>query len=229
MTVIKVCDVRTREIGSYCAALTVDMVGLHCVWQPPTPEKLTVFRAIREATWPQCKCVLVTRQTDIETVADMMVGIEWDYIQLHADWDPEGIFLLRTELRKRGMQPGLIGVVEASTSGVSRLKGVAEVTDLILLDSSIRGGSGTTAATANIERAVSLLGSKAFLIAGGLRAENVRWWIAQYHPWGVDVQSGVEKPGGSRQKDPELIREFVMTVRYQRDDVETERYPRERK
>jgi len=213
MTVIKICDVRTPEVASSCAALGVDMIGLHCIWHPPTVEQLAVFREIRDVTRPKCKCVLVTRQQDIPTIIDMTAGGEWSYIQLHANWSPEAILRLRAELRERGMEPGLIGVVEVSRSGVSRLQAVAGVVDLLLLDSSIRGGSERTAAAVDMERAVSLVGSEPFLIAGGLRAENVRWWIERFRPWGVDVQSGVEQPGGGRQKDLELLREFVATVR----------------
>jgi phosphoribosylanthranilate isomerase len=50
-----------------------------------------------------------------------------------------------------------------------------------------------------------------FVLAGGLKVENVGDAIATLEPWGVDVASGVEaRPG---KKDPEKVRAFVRAVR----------------
>jgi phosphoribosylanthranilate isomerase len=220
MTRIKICDVRTPEIAAACASFHVDMIGLHCIWHRPTPDRLATFRAIRDAVECKCKLVLVTRQSEVSTVADMVSCFPWDYVQLNADWTPESILRLKACLLGRETRPGIIGVVEVSTLGLSRLEGIVRVADLVLLDSSIRGGSGTMASTADMESAVSIARSKPFLIAGGLRARNVSWWIGKYRPWGVDVQSGVEQPGGGRQKDLALLREFVAAVRVPAGDTE---------
>lgn len=52
---------------------------------------------------------------------------------------------------------------------------------------------------------------KQFLLAGGLHPGNVRDAIHALRPDGVDVSSGVEKPGGG--KDGRLVDEFVAAVR----------------
>jgi phosphoribosylanthranilate isomerase len=49
------------------------------------------------------------------------------------------------------------------------------------------------------------------LVAGGLRPDNVDAALAALTPYGVDVSSGVEFPGGG--KDPRLVRAFVEAVR----------------
>jgi len=50
-----------------------------------------------------------------------------------------------------------------------------------------------------------------FVVAGGLRPENVHSALDTLHPWGVDVASGVEAHPGK--KDPEKVRAFVRAVR----------------
>ena len=49
------------------------------------------------------------------------------------------------------------------------------------------------------------------MLAGGLTAANVGAAIAQVHPWGVDVATGVEASPG--RKDPRKLRAFVVAAR----------------
>ena len=49
------------------------------------------------------------------------------------------------------------------------------------------------------------------MLAGGLTAANVGEAIAQVHPWGVDVATGVEASPG--RKDPRKLRAFIVAAR----------------
>jgi phosphoribosylanthranilate isomerase len=49
------------------------------------------------------------------------------------------------------------------------------------------------------------------VLAGGLTPSNVADAIAQVHPWGVDVVTGVESSPG--RKDPVKVRAFVAAAK----------------
>ncbi|MGE5736147.1 MAG: phosphoribosylanthranilate isomerase [Acidobacteriota bacterium] len=85
----------------------------------------------------------------------------------------------------------------------------------MFLDSGTSEIPGGTGKTFDWEKAFSLTEQlrKAYdiVIAGGLTPANVQQAISKFHPFGVDVVSGVEaRPG---RKDPEKIRAFIDAVR----------------
>jgi phosphoribosylanthranilate isomerase len=74
------------------------------------------------------------------------------------------------------------------------------------------GGTGKTFDWDEAARALKAVhGSTRVVVAGGLRPENVRAAMLMFHPWGVDVVSGVELEPG--RKDPEKVRAFTAAVR----------------
>jgi phosphoribosylanthranilate isomerase len=92
-----------------------------------------------------------------------------------------------------------------------RVSAYGEAGHLVTLDRLVAGIPGGTGERFDwtVAEEMSRRGHS-FLLAGGLRPENVAEAIARVKPWGVDVSTGVETDG---KKDPEKIRDFVRSAR----------------
>jgi phosphoribosylanthranilate isomerase len=88
--------------------------------------------------------------------------------------------------------------------------GQAGLTDRVLIDSKVGAATGGTGMPFDWTAAQGVFApSQAvrLILAGGLRPENVAEAIAQLHPWGVDVASGVESMPG--RKDAARVKQFI--------------------
>lgn len=129
-----------------------------------------------------------------------------DALQLHGDETPE--FCRR--LAEEGIRFAKAIPVDAN----SALPGAPDFsTNTFLLDSRASGkfgGSGETfpwSLGADFVRAHPAL---KVILAGGLTPENVAAAVAQVHPFGVDVTTGVESSPG--RKDPARLRAFFAAL-----------------
>lgn len=91
----------------------------------------------------------------------------------------------------------------------------AGLSDRVLIDSKVGSAGGGTGVSYNWlaarEAFASAPSNLHLIVAGGLRPDNVARAIAQLHPWGVDVVSGVESAPG--RKDPTLLAAFIANAR----------------
>ncbi len=146
-------------------------------------------------------------------------------VQLHGDFNPTLIAALKDGTRGRLR---VLQVVSFAREGGSEAERQFEVTlrnvfvdgkvDAVLLDTAKSGISGGTGLTFNWPRAAEIIrrvwpreSHCRLIVAGGLRPENVTAAIAQLHPWGVDVVSGVEASPGA--KDSARVRDFIDAAR----------------
>lgn len=91
---------------------------------------------------------------------------------------------------------------------LEKLVTAASPPDAILLDSG--AGSGKTFDWRGVRSFLTGTEMK-FIVAGGLNPENVSVALRMFHPYGVDVVSGVETSPGK--KDPDKLKAFVAAVR----------------
>lgn len=135
-----------------------------------------------------------------------------DVMQLHGSFSPEDIVRMRDDFE--GELWAVVPVDETASALPQGWDILADVSDALLLDTSVRGVSGGTgkpfdwlAAAPSIRHAALQL---PIVLAGGLNPGNVGDAISALHPTVVDVSSGVESAPGI--KAPSLMRAFADAV-----------------
>lgn len=219
---IKICDIRESRIVKFCEQQGIDFFGIHQIQYPLTNEKKKLVEEIRKIT-SNIKLVLVTKEEDINKLMEMCLQCKWDYIQLHSKINLEKTIELKNRFKDNRIDTGIISVIGMSELNEYNIEKMSEISDFLLFDSSIRGGTGVRASNELIKRIPKLVNGKKFFIAGGLNDENVLEVIKSCNPYAVDVQSGVEYkiPELKHVKDPDKIRKFSNVVKkelYRNDD-----------
>lgn len=198
MTGVKICgltDVEEAELLNQCGAAYAGMV----LFYPHSRRNISLEKArdILEALRPDICRVAVTVSPDREQ-AVLCRDAGFDYLQVHGECRPE--------LLGEGLLPVLQAVNVGDGSGAllehERIAGY-------VFDGR-RPGSGESFDW-RILRDFDRRG-KLFMLAGGLRAENVAEGIRMVRPDIVDVSSGVERYDG-RGKDAGRIAAFMEAVK----------------
>lgn len=142
-----------------------------------------------------------------ETIADDAATAGLDVVQLHSSSDEAFVDAIRQ--RFGGEIWRVIRV--SDVADVAVLRGAGEGVDAVVVDTLVPGMAGGTGVALDWERLAAALDAAGrpsrFVLAGGLRPENVARAVALVAPDVVDVSSGVEASTGI--KDHERMRAFA--------------------
>ena len=164
------------------------------------PAAADIIRSLR----PPARGVLITYLSEAAGVADFCRAMGARTVQLHGD-------ISRAELeRLRSMDPTLT-ILKSLVVGrhpapvLERLVSeLAPLVDGFITDTYApeTGASGATGRTHDwkVSRRLVELSPRPVILAGGLTPLNVRQAIATVGPAGVDVHTGVEDAGGSKDR-----------------------------
>lgn len=198
MTKIKLCGLRSAEDIAAVNAAAPDYAGFILTqrfWRYVPPEQV---KQLRRALSGGIETVGVIVDEPVEYAAALLNEGVVDSLQLHGGETEAYISALRA------LAPG------HALCRALRIKGREDLTaaractaDRLLLDSG--AGCGQT-----FDWSLTAGFGRPFILAGGLNAQNVAAAIAQVHPWGVDVSSGIET---DKRKDARKIQAFVNAVR----------------
>ena len=129
----------------------------------------------------------------LEELQEVSREVSLDLIQIHGDYDEA--------CRSLGLP-----IIRALAVGKDKQL-FSEVADYYLFDAPT-AGSGVRFDWEAFDAQNAI---KPYFIAGGLTPENVTDCIAHFHPYAVDVSSGVETDG---KKDVDKIKAFIKGVKH---------------
>jgi len=208
MAIIKICGIRSIEDALATVASGADTLGFHVgligARAPIESENAGQIIAKLPAG---VSSVMVTSIAEPERLIELARATGAKILQLYGDATPETILEV-----KKALPVQIWKVLNVSDEGsIEEAKKYEESADAIALDTlnketGVRGGTGKTHDW-NISRKIVESISIPVILAGGLNPENVAEAIRTVKPYGVDVNSGVSNPDGT--KDIEKVRSFV--------------------
>lgn len=213
---VKICGLQTTAHALAAATAGADLIGLNFFSGSrrfiDTATARAIVAALHAHPGPRPQIVgLFVNESDT-TITRVCAEVGLDLVQLSGDESPElahaiGRPLLKT-IRLDG-SPAEAAWIALARQGAASPAGPTPG-PLLLVDAAVPGAYGGTGARADWGRAAALAQEIPLLLAGGLGPANVAAAIAQVHPWGVDVSSGVETDGV---KDATKIAAFVTAAK----------------
>jgi phosphoribosylanthranilate isomerase len=211
MTKIKFCGLTRADDAKHAEFLGADYGG---VVFAESPRHVTAddARAIFEAA-PGLKRVGVVSKQGTAALLRTARAADLQVLQLHGAFTMLDINELRQEFD--GEIWAVLPVPSDSPALPNGWDELADVSDALVLDTSVGGVSGGTGRTFDWDVIAShtreLLADIRIVVAGGLNPGNVAAAIPLLRPAIVDVSSGVEASPGK--KDPFLMNAFARAVR----------------
>jgi phosphoribosylanthranilate isomerase len=207
-TRIKFCGMTRAGDVRLASELGVDAVGF--VFAPGSPRRVEPeeARVLRNAMEPLVDAVALFKDNPIEEVREVVKQVRPSLLQFHGNEDDAfcrsfGISYIKG-IPMRGLDPAQRA--GQATQLQLRFPGAAA----FLFDGHAQGQAGGTGQMFDWSTIPTGMG-KPFVLAGGLRPDNVFDAVISTLPWGVDVASGIETAPGI--KDGDKMRRFVEEVR----------------
>ena len=197
MTRLKMCGLRRAEDIEAANRLMPEYIGF--VFAPASRRFISLEEAaaLRQALSPGIRAVGVFVDEDAETVARLLESGVIDIAQLHGNEDEAYIARLKARTGKPVIRAFRVKNAEDLRAAE------ASPADMILLDAG--AGDGKTFDWSMLSSV-----SRPYFLAGGLTPENTAEAVKRYHPFAVDVSSGIETDGF---KDCNKMRAFMRAVR----------------
>ncbi|GAC58249.1 N-(5'-phosphoribosyl)anthranilate isomerase [Gordonia hirsuta DSM 44140 = NBRC 16056] len=195
---VKVCGLTTVDDVAVAVEAGADAIGVVINRTSPRAVTPDLARSIIAAADGAVETVLVVNDMPAEDAARLAGRIGATVLQLH------GAYTAADFAAARALFPRLWRATSLAHDPDLTVGAYGE--QVLLLDAPQPGSGrqwdlGALADTAP---------SGDWILAGGLRPDNVARAIAQARPWGVDVSSGVESSPGV--KDHGKIREFLSSA-----------------
>ncbi len=206
---IKVCGITRLQDALAAVAAGVDALGFIFFERSPRAVSPEDARVIIEHLPPFVDTVGVFVDREPSEVEEIVQFCRLGYVQLHGQESPkycERLARLTAPCQLiKALRLGGPAVTPEEVAPYARhVKG-------FLLDTWKQGMAGGTGTSFDWSLVRTLNLQRPFILAGGLDPESVVAAIEAAHPYGVDINSGVESAPGI--KDPDRIIELVRAIR----------------
>ena len=201
---IKICGI--NDIQSMNAALDnkANYVGLVFYKKSPRNISIELSKELLIRRNSYTKIVVLTVDPDDILISNIIFNIQPDFIQLHGQESPERCKAIKTKFNIPIIKG--IGITSKEQLIYSTMK-YGDVSDILLLDapsSKLPGGNG---AKFNWKVLKNYNYKKKWMLAGGLKFNNITEAIKITNAPAIDVSSGVEVHKGI--KDSKLIKQLI--------------------
>ncbi len=204
MTWIKICGTTDERDADVAIRAGANALGFIMTGSPRQVSDSTAY-SIGTIVPRGVETIGVFVNEQLKTLVETARFCKFSGVQLHGDEDAAYIDRLRVEL------PGvkILKAVPAASLNGSQISNP----DAWLIDSAQGPQRGGTGKRFDWRESVSQIRKlrQPVIIAGGLNPQNVQEALGIFHPWGVDVVSGVESYPG--RKHPGLVAQFIDAVR----------------
>jgi len=221
MTRVKICGITRPADRDVAVDAGADAIGIISGVTVDTPREVDEQTAadLAGGVPPFVTSVLVTMPGAVQEAVRRVETVRPDVVQVHSGLTPAELGALG-----RRVDATVIAVVDATQDGI---KDYADAADALLVDSVDAEGGGGTGEIHDWDRTHEIVATLAVpvVLAGGLTPENVAGAVETVEPFGVDVASGVERSGGS--KDHDAVRQFVRRAKRAGSTVESGNDPPE--
>lgn len=208
----KICGLSTPESVDLAVAEGAAFVGF--VFFPRSPRNVSLEQAAALAARvpERVRRVGLVVNADDAFLAALTRQVPLDLLQLHGAETPARVAAIRALTGKAVMK--VIHLAEAAD--LESVAGYLPVADRLMFEAKPPAAMTNALPGGNaLAFDWTLLSGRRFdrpwMLAGGLRAENLKEAVATSGARAVDVSSGVESAPGV--KDPEKIRDFLRTAR----------------
>ncbi|HET9405821.1 MAG TPA: phosphoribosylanthranilate isomerase [Candidatus Sulfotelmatobacter sp.] len=218
MTWVKICGITNLEDALVAVDAGADAVGF--VFYDKSPRRVSpdIAREIVARLPQSVEKVGVFVDSECDEIRKTVTASGLTAVQLHGDQSKQSVLnnvQPASECVGTGKLIAMIPGDSLKKNGFFIGNGMREKIFAILLDStshSLQGGTGKVfdwKETGNLARSLGL--RIPVIVAGGLSPDNVVDAMRTFHPFGLDVTSGVEFSPGK--KDHDKVRQFVRAVR----------------
>ena len=198
MIKVKICGITNKEDALYAVGCGADALGFIFYEKSPRYIEPDNAKTIIATLPPFVTTVGVFVNKDFNDIRDITLLTGVTVVQLHGDESPSYCNLVEGKLIK--------AIRVKNDSSIEGLKKYD--VDAFLLDSFDKNSFGGSGLTFDWKLAEKAKQYGKIILAGGLTPDNVEEAVKKVAPYGVDVNSGVEKKPGIKNKNK--VKEFII-------------------